>query len=133
MLDEGCCQSIGWVLPIDDTHFRIYTAARVRVPGELQRMRSKMNGKLWEELTDAEHQIYPGDFEAMQSQGPITWHNHEHLGTTDQGIVMLRRFMLRQVKAVQEGKDPAGVVFEEGREYIDTPAGNWFEPAKELA
>src|SRR6185503_17040548 len=26
-------ESIGWVLPIDDTHFRIYTAGRVRRPG----------------------------------------------------------------------------------------------------
>ncbi len=31
----GKVESIGWVLPIDDTTFRIYTAGRVREPGDL--------------------------------------------------------------------------------------------------
>src|SRR5262249_10757769 len=41
-------ETIGWVLPIDDTSFRIYTAGRVRSPGEIAAVRSRLHGKLWE-------------------------------------------------------------------------------------
>ena len=44
-------ESIGWVLPIDDTTFRIYVAGRARQKGDIGRMRSKFNGKFWWELT----------------------------------------------------------------------------------
>jgi nitrite reductase/ring-hydroxylating ferredoxin subunit len=66
----GMVESLGWVLPIDDHSFRIYVVGRVREAGELHRMRSRPDGKkLWEELTEAEHQQYPGDYEAMVGQG----------------------------------------------------------------
>jgi phenylpropionate dioxygenase-like ring-hydroxylating dioxygenase large terminal subunit len=32
---SGSCSLLGWVLPIDDTSFRIYSAGRVTVPGAL--------------------------------------------------------------------------------------------------
>jgi hypothetical protein len=115
------------VLPIDDTSFRIYTAARVREPGALSRMRSRLNGKLWEELTEEEHQRFPGDCEAMVGQGSITLHDEEHLVTTDTGVVMLRRLFQRQLDAVAAGRDPVGVVFDESRALIDFEAGNYLE------
>jgi nitrite reductase/ring-hydroxylating ferredoxin subunit len=123
----GRVESIGWVLPIDDTSFRIYTAARVREPGELSRMRSRLNGKLWEELTEEEHRRFPGDYEAMVGQGPITLHDEEHLATTDTGIVMLRRFFQRQLDAVAAGRDPVGVVLDESAAMVDFEAGNYLE------
>ncbi len=126
-LDPGRCGLLGWVLPIDNTHFRIYSVGRVEQPGDLQKIRSRQNDKLWEELSEEEHQIYPGDYEAQKSQGDITWHNHEHLRTSDIGIARLRRYMLEQVKIVEQGGDPAGVAFTEGDEWVDSPAGNWIE------
>ncbi len=123
----GRVESIGWVLPIDDTNFRIYTAARVREQGELSRMRSRLNGKLWEELTEEEHRRFPGDYEAMVGQGPITLHDEEHLATTDTGIGMLRRFFQRQLDAVAAGRDPVGVVFDESKAMVDFEAGNYLD------
>jgi phenylpropionate dioxygenase-like ring-hydroxylating dioxygenase large terminal subunit len=123
----GSVESIGWVLPIDDTSFRIYTSARVREPGELARSRSRLNGKLWEELTEEEHRRFPGDYEAMVGQGPITLHDEEHLTTTDTGIVMLRRFFQRQLDTVAAGRDPVGVVFDESKAMVDFEAGNYLE------
>ena len=39
---------IGWTLPIDDTHFRIYTAGRVREKGVfLPKRRRRRTGKRW--------------------------------------------------------------------------------------
>jgi nitrite reductase/ring-hydroxylating ferredoxin subunit len=123
----GHVESIGWVLPIDDTSFRIYTAARVREAGELHRSRSRLNGKLWEECTEEERQRFPGDYEAQVGQGPITLHDEEHLATTDTGVVMLRRMFQRQLDAMAAGRDPIGVSFDESQGPIDFEAGNYLE------
>jgi nitrite reductase/ring-hydroxylating ferredoxin subunit len=123
----GRVESLGWVLPIDDHHFRIYTVGRVDEPGALAKMRSRQNGKLWEELTEEEHRAAPGDYEAMVSQGAIAKHSEEHLATSDRGIVMLRRFLQRQVEAVARGEDPAGVSFDPDAPPVFFDSGNFLE------
>jgi nitrite reductase/ring-hydroxylating ferredoxin subunit len=124
----GRVESLGWVLPIDDHSFRIYVVGRVSEKGELHRMRSRPDGKkLWEELSEAEHQAYPGDYEAMVSQGAIAKHSEEHLATSDRGIVMLRRLLQKQLDAIQEGRDPAGVQFDPAAPPVRFSAGNWME------
>jgi phenylpropionate dioxygenase-like ring-hydroxylating dioxygenase large terminal subunit len=124
----GPVESLGWVLPIDDHHFRIYVAGRVKEKGELHRMRSRPDGKkLWEELTPEEHQAYPGDYEAMVSQGPVAKHSEEHLATSDRGLVMLRRLLRQQLDTVREGRDPAGVSFDPAAAPVRFSAGNWME------
>jgi nitrite reductase/ring-hydroxylating ferredoxin subunit len=122
-LQSARVESIGWTLPIDDTHFRIYVAGRVRKSGELRQYRSRQGGKLWEELTAAEHQKFPGDFEAQTGQGAITHHSEENLAATDQGIAMLRRLLRRQVELVAGGGDPVGVSFDENAPPVKFDAG----------
>ena len=121
----GKVESIGWVLPIDDTHYRIYAAGRVNEQGQLGKMRSKMNGKLWWELSEDEHQRFPGDYEAQTGQGPITLHSEEHFATSDKGVALLRRFLEQQMKKVADGGDPAGVAFDEKSAYVQFEAGNY--------
>ncbi len=123
----GRVESLGWILPIDDHHFRIYVVGRVSEAGELAKMRSRQNGKLWEELTEEEHRASPGDYEAMVSQGKIARHSEEHLATSDRGIVMLRRFLQAQVEAVQRGGDPVGVSFDPEAPPVFFDAGNFLE------
>lgn len=123
----GRVESIGWILPIDDHHFRIYVVGRVSEVGELARMRSRQNGKLWEELSEAEHQAAPGDYEAMISQGKVARHSEEHLASSDRGIVMLRRFLQSQVEAVARGEDPVGVSFDPDAPPVFFDAGNFLE------
>lgn len=123
----GRVESLGWVLPIDDHHFRIYVVGRVREVGELRRMRTRMNGKLWEEMTEEEHQLYPNDVEAMVSQGVIAKHSEEHLATSDRGIVMLRRLLRQQLDSVAQGQDPAGVSFDPDAAPVYFEAGNYIE------
>jgi len=125
----GRVESIGWVLPIDDTHFRIYVAGRVKAKGDLVKMRSRLNGKLWEQLTEAEHRDFPGDYEAQVSQGAIAWHSEEHLATSDRGIAMLRRVLQRQLDALREGRDPAGVDRDPDAPPVRFEAGNYLVPA----
>lgn len=123
----GMVESLGWILPIDDHHFRIYVVGRVKEKGELHKMRSRLGGKLWEELTEAEHQRLPGDYEAMTSQGKIAHHSEEHLATTDRGIVMLRRLLQKQLDVVARGGDPAGVFFDPTTPPVHFSAGNFLE------
>ena len=121
----GRVESLGWVLPIDDHSFRIYVVGRVREAGELRRMRTRMNGKLWEEMSEEEHRQSPNDVEAMVGQGVIAKHSEEHLVTSDKGIVMLRRLLQAQLQAVAEGRDPAGVSFDPEAPPVVFTAGNW--------
>ena len=121
----GRVESIGWVLPIDDHSFRIYTAGRVRARGDIARMRSRLNGKLWEELTEVEHRSHPGDYEAQVSQGTIASHSEEHLAGSDRGVIMLRRLLQRQLDALRDGHDPLGVSFDADAAPVRFEAGNY--------
>lgn len=123
----GMVESLGWILPMDDHSFRIYVVGRVRKNGELFKMRSRLNGKLWEDLTEQEHQRFPGDYEAQVSQGKFAPHSAEFFATSDLGIVMLRRLLQQQLKAVSEGKDPAGVSFDPDAPPVQFSAGNFLE------
>lgn len=118
-------ESIGWVLPIDDTSFRIYVAGRVKQSGDIGRMRSKFNGKFWWDMTEEEHRAYPGDYEAQVGQGPITLHSEEHFGQSDRGVLMVRRMLREQLDRLEAGKDPAGVSFDAAAGPIAFEAGNY--------
>jgi phenylpropionate dioxygenase-like ring-hydroxylating dioxygenase large terminal subunit len=118
-------ESIGWVLPIDDTSFRIYVAGRVQQPGDICRMRSKFHGKYWWEMTEEEHRLYPGDYEAQVGQGAITSHSEEHFAQSDRGIVMIRRMLQDQLDAIATGRDPLGISFDPAAPPVVFEAGNY--------
>jgi nitrite reductase/ring-hydroxylating ferredoxin subunit len=127
----GRCEQIGWVLPIDDTNFRIYVVGRVNKGGPpLGSARSKFNGKFWWEMSEAEHQQFPGDFECQVSQGPITFHSEERLVSSDKGVAMLRRQILRQIESVRDGGDPMGVTRDPAHALVRLEAGNFLRPAE---
>lgn len=124
--DGGPVESIGWVLPLDDTRFRILVAGRAHERGALGRMRSTFGGKPWTELTEAEHRAMPGDWEAQVGQGPITLHSEENLASSDRGVALLRRLWLREAARVARGEDPAGTVFGDADPTVAFAAGNRF-------
>jgi len=47
---------------------------------------------------------------AQESQGPIYGRNQEHLGASDQGVIMLRNMIKDSIDAVRQGKDPIWVI-----------------------
>jgi phenylpropionate dioxygenase-like ring-hydroxylating dioxygenase large terminal subunit len=122
-------ESIGWVLPIDDTAFRIYVAGRVKAKGDIARMRSKFNGKDWWDMSEQEHQSHPGDYEAQVGQGAITIHSEEHFAQSDRGIVIMRRMLREQLDRMAQGHDPIGVSFEPNAPPIVFEAGNFIREA----
>jgi nitrite reductase/ring-hydroxylating ferredoxin subunit len=125
-LVPGRTESIGWTLPIDSSNYRIYTAARVREEKSIRGQRSKPGGKAWQDMTEQEHQDFPGDWEAQVGQGVITYHSEEHLGASDRGLIMLRKMLRTDLKAVAEGRDPTGIARTPGKELVPSAAGNWF-------
>jgi hypothetical protein len=122
-------ESIGWTLPIDDTSFRIYVAGRVKKSGDIGRMRSKFNGKFWWDMSEEEHQRFPGDYEAQVGQGAVTVHSEEHFGQSDRGILMVRRMLTEQLEALAAGRDPVSVCFDPDAKPVEFEAGNFIREA----
>jgi len=52
---------------------------------------------------------------AQESQGPIYGRNQEHLGASDQGVILLRNMIKESIDAVQQGKDPVWVIRDANR------------------
>jgi nitrite reductase/ring-hydroxylating ferredoxin subunit len=127
----GRVESIGWTLPIDDTHYRIYTAGRVREKGVFlpRGAGATTTRRRWADMTEAERRSAPGDWEAQVGQGPITFHSEEHLETSDKGVVMVRRLLQRQLEAVKAGDDPINVSRDAAAPPVVFEAGNFLRDA----
>jgi nitrite reductase/ring-hydroxylating ferredoxin subunit len=120
----GKVESIGWTIPIDDTHYRIYTAGRVKEKGVLlPRAPDAAKFKLRRDMTPEERRAAPNDWEAQTGQGPITYHSEENLRLSDRGIAMLRRLLTAQLDAMAKGQDPIGVHFDQASARIRLEAG----------
>ncbi len=46
----------------------------------------------------------------MVSQGPIAIHAYENLTSTDYGVIGMRQMVREGIRAVQDGRDPVGIV-----------------------
>ncbi len=124
-LIEGPAAGVGWVVPVDDTHFRLFHARKV--PEDFKPIEVRhYEGRKWSELTDAEKQMRPGDWEAQVGQGPISLHSEDHLVSSDQGVASLRRLLREQIRTVAQGGDPLGVTFDPARAVVKVQAGNYY-------
>jgi hypothetical protein len=121
----GKTNNLSWAQPIDDTHTRVLAMVRKRKGQPAQGLPVYAGDRSWFDLNDAEHQRYPGDYEAQTGQGPITLHSEERLASSDRGVSMVRRQFKQQVQVVAEGGDPAGVTFDEAGALVAVEAGNY--------
>jgi phenylpropionate dioxygenase-like ring-hydroxylating dioxygenase large terminal subunit len=131
-LAAGRSRNVMWHLPVDDTNFVHFMAIARRKGANAGRgfgIPLTPDGRAWLDLTEEEHQDFPGDFEAQWGQGEISFHSEEHLVRSDIGVGMLRRKLMEQIKLVQEGADPIGVAYEPGDELIRIDSGNFFDEA----
>ncbi len=120
----GPTNNLSWAQPIDDTHTRVYALVRKRIDEQAQGLPVYGGNRSWFDLTDEEHQRYPGDYETQVGQGPITLHSEERLASSDRGVSMVRRQFKQQVAAVAAGRDPVGVGFEPTH-VVAVSAGNF--------
>ncbi|HXP93718.1 MAG TPA: Rieske 2Fe-2S domain-containing protein [Candidatus Binatia bacterium] len=62
------------------------------------------NGEYLLDIVDAQ------DIMAWVTQGPIADRTLEALGTADRGVILFRNILWRELKNIEEGRDPMGVV-----------------------
>jgi hypothetical protein len=121
----GKTNNMSWAQPIDDTHTRVFCILRIPRGSEPQGLALYgPDDKSWEELTDDEHLLYPGDYETQVGQGPVTLHSEERLSSSDRGVSMVRRLFKEQVQVVAEGGDPVGVTFANSEQDVSVVVGN---------
>lgn len=94
-------------LPVDDTHSLLMeVVATPYVDGELPELPNDLSYTVSKEI----QVVLAQDYQALVSQGDIRDRTQEQLGASDRGVTMLRRMMLREIRAVEEGRDPMNVV-----------------------
>lgn len=132
-LKTGQTDTLAWLTPVDDTNHRRFHVMRVakdldpRTTRPPQMYIPQGRPKEWIDMTEDERRMWPGDWEAQGSQGPITLHSEEHLTTSDQGIAILRRLLRKQIRMVQAGEDPIGVEFDPDAPPRVLHSGNFFK------
>jgi 5,5'-dehydrodivanillate O-demethylase len=122
-------------VPTDDvTTTSFYIQAEIAASGPyktITRGHEPSQRLLFEPIEDGWWRIpsHEQDRIAQESQGILADRTSEFLATSDQGIVMFRRMMEESIQAVEQGRDPLGVIrepdqanmirFDAGKNYSD--------------
>ena len=121
----GKTNNLSWAVPIDNTNTRVYAMVRKPKDQPPQGLPVYAGDRSWFDLSDEEHQRYPGDYETQVGQGAVTLHSEERLSSSDRGVSMVRRQFKEQLRRVAEGDDPVGVTFDESAALQTVVAGNY--------
>lgn len=109
-LEFGPPYMTAWTVPVDDTHTMSFQFRYVREEVAREPRASALRTSESVDRTYHDRQREPGDYEAQESQRPIAVHAREHLATTDQGVIFVRKLLREGIRAVQRGEDPRRVV-----------------------
>ncbi len=105
-----------WRIPIDDHNTLNISWLYNRVPNEAEPYVQDTIPAWRSDIVDLQTgrwidtHIMNQDFIAWVGQGTVADRTKEHLGKSDLGIVSLRRRYQSEIKAVEEGRDPKGVI-----------------------
>ena len=105
-----------WRVPIDDDRTLSVTWTFSRVPKECDGYMQERIPAWWGPVTDPQtgrlisSHIMNQDFVAWIGQGTVADRGREHLGTSDQGIIMMRKRFLDDLEKVARGEDPKCVI-----------------------
>ena len=115
-----------WAVPVDDTHtieFEVrFQPAHGDRPLEFKFESTPGDFDVSLEQPFQQYRVpaaarveYPKFFGAQDqlmqlSQGPIAPREHEHLRSSDRGVVAVRKVLRQAINDVQNGKDPRGVI-----------------------
>jgi 5,5'-dehydrodivanillate O-demethylase len=130
---QETCHYFNLRVPIDDITTRTYLLGALvaeKGPCTLEtKGYSVCERMVYEPVDDGWWGIPSNDQDriAQESQGLIHDRSREILGTSDRGVVLLRRIVDESITAVAEGRDPYGVIREHvPEEYIRFDAGKNF-------
>ncbi len=98
-----------WHVPVDNTNTIVFDYQRL-LDKELDQAEAVLMsmGQRGDRPYEEQQRI-PGDYEAQTSQRPIAIHAMEHLGASDRGVIIFRKMLREQIRAVKQGKDPRGI------------------------
>jgi 5,5'-dehydrodivanillate O-demethylase len=120
-----------WRVPIDDENTLSITWHFSRVPNErepyVQVTIPTWHGPIKDALTGKwiTSHVMNQDFVAWLGQGAIADRTKEHLGTSDRGVIMIRKRYLDDIEAMARGEDPKAVIRDAAlNERIDLPIVN---------
>lgn len=98
--------SANWRTPIDDKHTLVLSLCFTpKVDGRLPKLPEGMTFYVGDTLRVHREQ----DNQAIVSQGNGFKRSTERLGTSDEGVILLRKTALDGIKAAQDGRGPLGV------------------------
>ena len=105
-----------WRVPIDDyrteiiiVHFR-QSEGRPKVEGAEEPPVEFMEPQVLPDGDYAMDTFFSHDKMAWETQGPVADRSREHLGESDQGIIMFRKMLKDQIEIVRQGGEPRGLV-----------------------
>jgi hypothetical protein len=98
-----------WTVPVDDTHTTTFGFAYKRENTERNSRWRFTRPESSTSRSYEDRQRQPGDYEGQVSQRSIAVHGLEHLGWSDQGVILIRKLLREGVRAVQQGEDPKQV------------------------
>lgn len=124
---------IAWyVTPVDETHALSITARFLPNPpgaseADIQR---RIEGMLKQDKViprdnpyESGGVVFAQDMVAMDSQGAVSDRSKETLASSDRGVVRLRRGYWDALKAIEQGKEPPGILRNSNRGRIDFTTG----------
>ncbi|MDH3444340.1 MAG: Rieske 2Fe-2S domain-containing protein [Deltaproteobacteria bacterium] len=125
----------GMIRIIDDTHFELFRYNLFRkgnfpgtfVLGLPQNLKGTVERKSHDKRKYSGWEGVPAleDLALQESQGEIPDRKAEHLGTSDRGVIMLRRIWHKAMQDVAQGRDPKGVIRQDdGMIEVDTFHGH---------
>ncbi|HVB01089.1 MAG TPA: aromatic ring-hydroxylating dioxygenase subunit alpha [Acidimicrobiales bacterium] len=117
-----------WRVPVDDETTLSVVWSYTRVPRDCEPYRQATIPHWYAPITDPvsgrwiTSHVINQDTVAWVGQGTVAQRNLEHLGRSDRGVIMLRRQLELDMQAVAEGRDPKGIIRDEGANVcIDLP------------
>lgn len=123
-IPEGTTENLHWRVPIDDTHTRtIMMSFRPAAPGEPPLQQTVVPIEYMPDDLDenGEYKLttfWSQDRMAWETQGALYDRTEEHLGTSDQGIIMFRKLLDEQIAIVERGGEPMALVRDPERNRI---------------
>jgi 5,5'-dehydrodivanillate O-demethylase len=101
-------------VPVDDAHTQVFVV--YFTPNDMDRSPAEADTP-WEYFPIRDengeyrlHEVLVQDAMAWETQGAPTDRTQEHLGVSDEGIILLRKLLREQIEVVRNGGEPLGLV-----------------------
>ncbi len=104
-----------WRVPVDDENTLTVVWSFTRVPRNMEPFEQDAVPHWYAPIKDAEgnwisSHVINQDIIAWVGQGSIADRTQENPGMSDRGVMMMRQRLLRDIRAIEQGKDPSGLV-----------------------